>query len=73
MTAGSLTPSENHSDACPWKRFIFCDPVVVDGAIVINFYGCDRDSNINHEVVAVHQDAEVPYVSNEKKKVVMLK
>jgi hypothetical protein len=37
MTAGSLTPSENHSDACPWKRFIFCDPVVVDGAVVIIF------------------------------------
>jgi hypothetical protein len=32
-----LTPHGNHHDDCPWKCFIFSDPVV-NGTIVVNFF-----------------------------------
>jgi hypothetical protein len=39
MTNGSLNPHGNHHDDCPWKCFIFSDPVI-NGTIVVNFFRC---------------------------------
>jgi len=40
MNNGSLTPHGNHHDDCPWKRYTFCDPVVVNGTIMVTFFRC---------------------------------
>lgn len=36
---GSVSPSQQQSNDCPFNKFIFDDPAMVDGIPIIYFYG----------------------------------
>ncbi len=67
MINGSLTPHGNHHDDCPWKRFIFCDPVVVNRTIVVKNFrrGCGTVTSKPDAIPGITNDATKPDASKE--------
>ncbi len=67
MKHGTKTSHAHNSCECPFNHFIFCDPIVVDGSVVVNFYGRDGQPNIGCEVLLPGQQEDLFCVENQKK------